>query len=64
MTQNDDTGKPLLSFREAFELYENRRHRRYELLFAVNGGAFAVVKLLGERSPSPGKLPFARLRRA
>lgn len=33
---------------EAFELYENGKHRRYNLLFAVNGGAFAVAKLFAE----------------
>lgn len=32
-----------------FEAYENGKHRRYNLLFAVNGGAFAVAKLLGEK---------------
>jgi hypothetical protein len=29
-----------------FTAYENGKHRRYELLFAVNGGAFALAKLL------------------
>ncbi|HEY4596008.1 MAG TPA: hypothetical protein VIJ02_06370 [Thermoanaerobaculia bacterium] len=41
-----------LSFKDAFDLYENGKHRRYSLLFSVNGGAFAIAKLLlGE----PGK---------
>jgi hypothetical protein len=35
-----------LSPKEAFELYENGKHRRYGLLFSVNGGAFAIAKLL------------------
>lgn len=35
-----------LTAKDAFELYENGKHRRYSLLFAVNGGAFAVAKLL------------------
>ena len=35
-----------LSLKDAFELYENGKHRRYSLLFSVNGGAFAVAKLL------------------
>jgi hypothetical protein len=35
-----------LTLKDAFELYENGKHRRYSLLFAVNGGAFAVAKLL------------------
>jgi hypothetical protein len=34
------------SIKEAFELYENGKHRRYGLLFSVNGGAFAIAKLL------------------
>jgi hypothetical protein len=28
-----------------FRAYEDGKHRRYELLFAVNGGAFAIAKL-------------------
>ena len=40
-----------LSLKEALEYYEDGKHRRYALLFAVNGGAFAVAKLLtGEAS--------------
>ncbi len=35
-----------LTVREALELYENGKHRRYALLFSVNGGAFAVAKIL------------------
>jgi hypothetical protein len=42
-----------LSLNEAHELYENGKHRRYSLLFAVNGGAFAIAKLLvGESGKS------------
>ena len=41
-----------LSLKEALEYYENGKHRRYTLLFAVNGGAFAVAKFL---VPEPGK---------
>jgi hypothetical protein len=33
---------------EAEKLYEDGKHRRYGLLFAVNGGAFAVAKLFAE----------------
>jgi hypothetical protein len=29
-----------------FKEYEGGKHRRYNLLFAVNGGAFAIAKLL------------------
>jgi hypothetical protein len=35
-----------LTVKEALELYENGKHRRYALLFSVNGGAFAVAKIL------------------
>lgn len=35
--------------KELFEAYEAGKHRRYALLFSVNGGAFAVVGLLFER---------------
>jgi hypothetical protein len=61
MTQDSDTKKPLISFREASELYENGKHRRYELLFAVNGGAFAIAKLVGEHKSGLGKLHFAEI---
>lgn len=30
---------------ESFRAYEDGKHRRYNLLFSVNGGAFAVAKL-------------------
>lgn len=33
---------------DSFKAYEEGKHRRYNLLFAVNGGAFAVAKLFGE----------------
>jgi hypothetical protein len=35
-----------LTVKDAFALYEEGKHRRYSLLFSVNGGAFAVAKLL------------------
>ena len=31
--------------KDLFELYETGKHRRYTLLFAVNGGAFAIGQL-------------------
>jgi hypothetical protein len=37
------------SIKEAFELYESGKHRRYGLLFSVNGGAFAIAKLLADK---------------
>jgi hypothetical protein len=36
---------------EAFKAYEDGKQRRYNLLFAVNGGAFAVAKLLHAKEP-------------
>src|SRR5262245_42921114 len=33
---------------EGFTAYEDGKHRRYNLLFAVNGGAFTVAKLFTE----------------
>lgn len=43
---SEDKGK--LSRKDALELYENGKHRRYTLLFSVNGGAFAVAQLIKE----------------
>ena len=37
-----------LSLKEALQFYEDGKHRRYSLLFAVNGGAFAIAELMGE----------------
>jgi hypothetical protein len=34
------------AWRDVASLYEQGKHRRYGLLFAVNGGAFALGKLL------------------
>ncbi len=34
------------SFPESFNAYEDGKHRRYGLLFTVNGGAFVIAKLL------------------
>ena len=54
-----------LSTKEAFELYENGKHRRYNLLFSVNGGAFAIAKLLtrepGNAGVVLGKLTLSEL---
>src|SRR6266542_1212759 len=35
---------------ESFKSYEDGKHRRYELLFAVNGGAFAIAKLFADKN--------------
>ena len=37
-----------LTTAESFKIYEDGKHRRYQLLFGVNGGAFAVAKLFTE----------------
>jgi hypothetical protein len=36
---------------EVFRAYEEGKHRRYNLLFAVNGGVFTVAKLFGDPEP-------------
>ena len=43
-----------LTLKEASDLYENGKHRRYSLLFSVNGGAFAIAKLLTGEPGKPG----------
>jgi hypothetical protein len=39
-----------------FELYENGKHRRYSLLFSINGGAFAIAKFLTEDGVRTGNV--------
>ena len=56
------TTKVAISFQEAFKLYEDGKHRRYELLFAVNGGAFAIVKVMWDKGELGGlRLPYVAL---
>jgi hypothetical protein len=57
------TSKLQLEFDEKlFKAYEDGKHRRYNLLFAVNGGAFAVAKLLGEKGTAvAGNLSISHL---
>jgi hypothetical protein len=43
-----------LTRKDALDLYENGKHRRYNLLFSVNGGAFAIAKLLTGEPGKPG----------
>ena len=38
---------------DSFKAYEEGKHRRYNLLFAVNGGAFAIAKLFSEAKMAP-----------
>src|SRR4030095_16024516 len=35
---------------DSFKYYEDGKHRRYSLLFAVNGGAFAIAKVFAEKN--------------
>lgn len=48
---------------ESFKFYEDGKHRRYSLLFAVNGGAFAIAKLFAEKNAAAvlGNLTLERL---
>jgi len=56
--QTDAPKIPTFStYDSGFAAYENGKHRRYELLFAVNGGAFAVAKIFPDISkPDPDKV--------
>lgn len=54
-----------ISLKDKMSLYENGKHRRYTLLFSVNGGAFAVAKRLvgveGTHSMVLGQLSLQEL---
>ena len=50
----DTLSSTQLTLNEALELYESGKHRRYSLMFAVNGGAFAIAKLLTGETGKPG----------
>lgn len=45
-----DAGDTTFSKKDALELYENGKHRRYSLLFSVNGGAFAIANIFAEQT--------------
>jgi hypothetical protein len=51
------------SLKDKLSLYEDGKHRRYTLLFSVNGGAFAIAKLLvgAEGKPIAGGLTLPEL---
>jgi hypothetical protein len=53
---DDDTKEEIMnsekSVPDSFRTYEDGKHRRYQMLFTVNGGAFAVAKLLADRDPA------------
>jgi hypothetical protein len=46
---------------DSFKAYEEGKHRRYNLLFAVNGGDFAVAKLFGDPKSVLGGLTLREL---
>jgi len=48
---------------DSFKDYEAGKHRRYGLLFSVNGGAFAIAKLLSDDKTAAvlGALTLAHL---
>jgi hypothetical protein len=50
-----------LTIKDALELYENGKHRRYGLLFSVNGGAFAIAKILAGQGNVLGGLSLRQL---
>jgi hypothetical protein len=46
---------------ESFKTYEEGKHRRYTLLFAVNGGAFALAQFIADKDPSTASLGGLKL---
>jgi len=47
---------------ESFKTYEEGKHRRYTLLFSVNGGAFALAKFIADKvTQSMGGLKLSYL---
>jgi hypothetical protein len=48
---------------EGFKLYEEGKHRRYGLLFSVNGGALAIAKLFADEKATAflGNLTVSQL---
>jgi hypothetical protein len=49
------------SIKEALDVYENGKHRRYALMFSVNGGAFAVARIIGGPDKVLGGLSLREL---
>ena len=46
---------------ESFKTYEEGKHRRYTLLFAVNGGAFALAKFIADKGPATASVGGLKL---
>lgn len=66
MTNQRAAGQPLHelgSYQDIYKLYEDGKHRRYGLLFSVNGGGFAVGSLFKESAAAPllGNLTISQL---
>jgi hypothetical protein len=57
---NPAGGAPHTVNLDIFRTYEEGKHRRYSLLFSVNGGAFAIAKILAK--DPPGQLVVGSLR--
>ena len=49
---------PKITLNDLYKLYEDGKHRRYNLLFAVNGGAFAIVSFLLKGDTAQVALPM------
>jgi hypothetical protein len=45
---SDETPEAGTSPHDLFKIYEDGKHRRYALLFSVNGGAFTVAQLVAK----------------
>ena len=58
-TDPKDDNDKFGTYRDAFEIYENGKHRRYTLLFSVNGAVAAIAKLY----PSTGLDRLSRMNR-
>ena len=44
------------TYKDAMEIYEDGKHRRYSLFFAVNGAVAAIAKV-GQGGADPGSVP-------
>jgi hypothetical protein len=53
MARSDDAKSTEPTAAEITKFYEDGKDRRYKLLFAMNGGAFTIVKALAGESDSP-----------
>lgn len=56
------SSKAQIGRKDVIDIYENGKHRRYSLLFAVNGGVLAIAKLIvGGTAPEKAALGGLRL---